>query len=275
MAEYKESVPTLGEEINKLFFGEKGLYSLIKLDKETIDLICNRIDKDYPEYLVKEKVSKGNIEITAEKEGKSVRFIGKPDITGGTEDIYLTVIEDEEGLYSERQYLGTSKSGRYGIYQNKLTFLPDKLETSLSKEIYQHDFTDNKPIIMIGDRRIYLTEDLKAVDPVGMINFMKDTRQIINLIISVKPVTYLQFTYSVGLNEFSVVDIYTPVTLKVSLNGESKDIPVSLVNIDKKDLEVVKLIGDTEEFKKYLDSFKQAKVEETEEIIKEEEIEEL
>ena len=50
MAEYKESVPTLGEEINKLFFGEKGLYSLIKLDKETIDLICNRIDKDYPEY---------------------------------------------------------------------------------------------------------------------------------------------------------------------------------------------------------------------------------
>ena len=105
MAEYKESVPTLGEEINKLFFGEKGLYSLIKLDKETIDLICNRIDKDYPEYLVKEKVSKGNIEITAEKEGKSVRFIGKPDITGGTEDIYLTVIEDEEGIYSERQYL--------------------------------------------------------------------------------------------------------------------------------------------------------------------------
>ena len=67
MAEYQEKVLTLGEEINKLFFGEKGLYSLIKLDKETIDLICKRIDKDYPDYKLKDKVSKGNIEITAEK----------------------------------------------------------------------------------------------------------------------------------------------------------------------------------------------------------------
>lgn len=262
MAEYKEKVPTLGEEINKLFFGEKGLYNLIKLDKETIDLICKRIDKDYPDYVVEEKKAKGNIELSAKKDEKTIRFVGRQDITGGTEEVYLTVIEDENGIYSERQYLGTSKSGRYGIYQNKLTFLPDKLETSLSKEIYQNDFTDNKPIIMIGDRRIYLLEDLKAVDPVGMINFLKDTRQIINLIISINPITYLQFTYSVGLNEFSVVDIYTPVTLKITLNGETKEIPVSLVNKDKKDLEVVKLIGETEEFKKYINSFKEAKIEE-------------
>lgn len=266
MVDFQEKVLTLGEEINKLFFGEKGLYSLIKLDKETASLICNRIDKDYEGYVVKEKVQKGIIELTAEKDNKQIKFTGKMDITGATDETYLTVIEDEEDKYTERQYLGTPKSGRYGIYQNKLTYFPDKLETSQSKEIYQGDFTDNKPIIMIGDRKMYLNEDIKKVDPVDMVHFMKDTRQIINNIISVSPAMYLQFTYSVGLNEFSVVDIYTPVTLKVSLNGNTKDIPVSLVNIDKKDLEVVKLIADTEEFKKYMNFFKGIKEEEIEEL---------
>ncbi len=265
--EFQEKELTLGEEIKELFFGEKGLYSLIRLDKETTDLICSRIDKDYEGYKVTEKIQKGNIELSATKEDKLIKFIGKVDITGSSDETFLTVIEDEEGKYQERQYLGTSKAGRYGIYQNKITYLSDKIETSQSKEIYQNDFTDNKPIIMIGDRRIYLLEEIKKVDPVGMINFMKDTRQIINQILMVNPQVYLQFTYSVGLNEFSVVDIYTPVTLKVTLNGESKDIPVSLVNVDKKDLEVVKLIGETEEFKKYMDIFKG--------VQEEEEIEEL
>lgn len=267
---YVEHIPTLGELIVEPFFGKKGLYDLIKYDKSTIDNIMKKVDDDYPGFSIESKTNIGEPIVIAKKDDLSVKIQGKLDITGATNEIMLTFTEKKDNIFLERQYLKAGMPGRFAVYLNKLTYLENGMETSQSKEVYSPaELSPTRPIVLIGDRKIYKKGDLDKVDPAGIVLHLLDTKQVINQVVGLNPEMALHFTYTVGLNQFSNVDDVIPVVLQMSLNNKSTSIEIPTKDITKKDIMVTEYIAKSMEFKQYIEFFKELdkKVEVVEETI--------
>ena len=228
---YVEHVPTVGELILEPFFGKKGIYDLKKIDKETVLNILKKFDMDYEGYQVTSKRNVGMPVFEASKGNDHITIMGKEDITGADREIKLTVVEEKGNVFSERQYIRAGIPGRFGVYLNKLTYFEDGMETSQSREVYSpKELTFEQPIVLIGDRKIYAKDVLQKVDPANLILHLPDTKQVINQVVGVQSEKSLHFTYTVGLNQYSNVDDYVSPALSISLDGNSENVPINMVD---------------------------------------------
>ena len=257
---YVEHIPTVGETILEPFFGKKGIYDLKKIDKETVLNILKKLDMDYEGYQIVSKKNMGMPVFEASKDDNHITIMGKVDITGADQEIKLTVIEQKENVFSERQYTRAGIPGRFGIYLNKLTYFVDGMETSQSREVYSpKELTFEQPIVLIGDRKIYSQDTLQKVDPANLILHLTDTKQVINQVARVASMKSLHFTYTVGLNQYSNVDDYVSPSLVISLDGKTENVPIRMKDITKKELQVTNYIATSQAFSDYLNVFRNLK----------------
>lgn len=258
---YVEHVPTVGELILEPFFGKKGIYDLKKIDKVTVLNILKKLDMDYEGYQIISKKNMGMPVFEASKGDHHITIMGKEDITGADQEIKLTIIEQKDNVFSERQYTRAGIPGRFGIYLNKLTYFADGMETSQSREVYSPDeLTFEQPIVLIGDRKIYSQDTLQKIDPANLILHLTDTKQVINQVVGIPSEKSLHFTYTVGLNQYSNVDDYVSPSLTISLDGKNEVIPISMKDITKKELQVTQYIATSKAFAEYLSVFRSLKL---------------
>lgn len=257
---YVEHIPTVGETILEPFFGKKGIYDLKKIDKETVLNILKKLDMDYEGYQIVSKKNMGMPVFEASKDDNHITIMGKVDITGADQEIKLTVIEQKDNVFSERQYTRAGIPGRFGIYLNKLTYFDDGMETSQSREVYSpKELTFEQPIVLIGDRKIYSQDTLQKVDPANLILHLTDTKQVINQVARVASMKSLHFTYTVGLNQYSNVDDYVSPSLVITLDGKTENVPIRMKDITKKELQVTNYIATSQAFSDYLNVFRSLK----------------